>query len=134
MRYVVIPIPLFFCHFIFVKHNPQEGLSSFKIIRLGLIFSISVRVVFAPLRKQEETSFPLSLITEQLPLTMDLGFDKRVAFILGVFKQPNCSGQNGIIMSLRNFLSNGLMDSIFPLYLVLIPKRHEEIIIFIKSL
>ena len=134
MRYAVIPIPLFFCQFIFVKHNPQEGLSSFKIIKLGLILLINSRDIFAPFRKSEETSFPLSSTIKLSPPTIDLEFDKRVAFVRGVLRQPNCSGQNGIIILLRNFLSNGFMGFIFPLYLVLIPKRHEEIIIFINSL
>ncbi len=134
MRYAVIPIPLFFCQFILVKHNPQEGLSSFKIIKLGLTLLISSRDVVAPFIKLKEISFPLSSKTQPLPSIIDLEFDERVAFIRGVLRQPNCSGQNGIIILLRNFLSNGFMGLTFPLYLVLIPKRHEEIIIFINSL
>lgn len=123
-----MPIPLFLCQLILVKFKPHDGEYSFSRIRSGLIAPASAADLRAPLINGPVTSEPVSSITPNLLFIISHAQHESVALGLGVFIEPNCSGQNGMTISSLPASNSGL---VLPSYRVLSPRRHAETIIIL---
>ena len=123
-----MPIPLFLSHLILVKFKPHDGEYSFNRIRSGFIDFASATDLRPPRVNSPVTSEPVSSITPTLLFIISQAEHKSVALGLGVFIEPNCSGQNGMTVSSTPASKSGFD---LPSYRVSIPSRHAETIIIL---